>query len=64
MADRIEADQVTVQAADPKCEVETEAGTLVAYFRDRAGIDPQPCGKDGGRPPGACQVGQQPGCFS
>ncbi|MGI5144182.1 MULTISPECIES: hypothetical protein [unclassified Streptomyces] len=53
MADGIDADQVTVQAANPQREIEMEVGTFLADFGHGAGADTQTHGECGGR---RCQL--------
>lgn len=41
MTDRIDADEFAVQATDPQCQIETEAGAFLADLCDSAGVDTQ-----------------------
>ncbi|MGW6145138.1 hypothetical protein [Streptomyces sp. NPDC055140] len=64
LADGIDADQFAMQAADPHCQIETEAEAFLADLSDRAGVDTQAQGECGGRPAGTRQVSRQPRRFS
>ncbi|MFE2737910.1 hypothetical protein [Streptomyces sp. NPDC059349] len=61
LADGIDADQFAMQAADPHCQIETEAEAFLAGLSDRAGVDTQAQGEGGGRPAGTRAEPVRPG---